>query len=70
MRISQIGRDYQKRQVGEAGDGTALPDFGITTRMLAECRDLSCVSEVAALSKVATKVEWKPIVIFEKEAAQ
>ena len=49
---------------------TTLPEFGGIPRMLTGCRNPDCVRRVAAISKVATKVEWKPIVIFKKEAAQ
>ena len=49
---------------------TTLSKFGGTPRMRTECRNLDSVRQVFVLSKAATKVARKPIIIFRKEAAQ
>ncbi|RYZ77903.1 MAG: hypothetical protein EOP05_00290 [Proteobacteria bacterium] len=45
-------------------------EYGWKAQVLYACRNEACLKKAVARSREITKVNWKPIVLFSKEAAQ
>lgn len=45
-------------------------EYGWKAQELYACRNEGCLKNAVAKSREITKVNWKPIILFPKEAAQ